>query len=499
MTSSALASEWRRARETHYEAAPSTIPLAGFIKGGWHVVDPAVPFVPNWHIDAIAEHLEAVARGQIQRLVISIAPGMAKSIGVSVMWPAWIWTWNPHFSSIYGSHDKDLALRDSVRSRMLMESDWYQNEFAPSWEFASDQNVKGYYRNTKMGERISIPVGGGTGHRVDAVVVDDPVNVADRYSATKMEAAIDWWEKSMSSRFKNPKIPRRVVIAQRTVINDLTGHVLEAGGYEHLCLPSEFDPKRRAVTSLGIVDPRKKEGELLFPARFPQSVLDQAKKDLGSIDYSAQHQQSPVPMTGGIFQREWFTQNFYTKLPPAFQEMLISWDMSFKDTKSSDYVVGDVWGRTGADCYLVYERRGQMSFPATRVAVRNLAKAYPLATLKLIEDKANGPAIIDDLKAEVPGLVAVGPEGSKEARAHSVSAMAEAGNVHLPHPEIWPEVEEWLNEVCTFPKGVKDDRVDTFTQAMIRFKKHIANMAGRDTTPVTTDRTEAANVALDRY
>lgn len=477
---------------------PSSCPLRAFVEGGWHVVEPARPFVPNWHIDAITEHLEAAARADITRLVISIPPGHAKSLIVAVMWPAWIWTWNPHWRSIFGSHDARLSLRDGVRARTVMDSDWYEKEFSPTWDFTSDQNVKGYYRNTKMGERLSISVGTGTGFRGDAVVVDDPVNVADRFSAAKLDEVKDWWDTSMSNRFNDQAKGVRVIIAQRTVVGDLTGHVLSQGGYEHLCLPSEFDVKRRCVTSLGVADPRTEDGDLLFPTLFPEAVIEQAKKDLGSIDFSAQHQQLPVPLSGGVFQREWFQGHFYTKLPPVYDEVIVSWDMSFKDTKSSDFVVGQVWARLGADCYLLHERRGRMNYPATRRAVKDVSSSFPLALLKLVEDKANGPAIVDDLRTEVPGLVPVTPEGSKEARAWAVTPMCEAGNVHLPDPSIWPEVEEWLAEVCTFPKGVKDDRVDSFTQALIRFKRNIDR--NRRPEPAESEgMSEAASVASGRY
>ena len=492
--------------------------LREFVEGGWDVLDPGSPFRPNWHIDAICDHLEAAARGEIQQLVISIPPGHAKSMIVSVLWHPWVWTWWPEWRGIfssYGAQPVAPSTRDSVRARSVIASEWYQETFQPQWELAGDQNVKNYYRNTKTGERLSLTVGAGTGFRGNAVVVDDPINIADRFSESVLESVKDWWDKSMSSRFNDQSKRLRVIIAQRTVVGDLTGHVLAQGGYEHLCLPSEFDPKRRAVTSLGIADPRTKEGELLFPSLFPQSVIDQAKKDLGSIDYAAQHQQSPVPMSGGIFQRAWFEgdekhpRSMYTTLPPVFDEIIDSWDMSFKDTKSSDYVVGERWGRLGADIYLLRERRGQMNYPTTRKEVRSFSQAptigygdtrkHPPAMLKLVEDKANGPAIIADLKSEVPGMVAVEPEGSKEARAHAVSPMCEAGNVHLPDPSLWPEVQEWLDEICTFPKGVKDDRVDSFTQVLKRFKDHIQQRTGGVDQTKDSKLTEAAQVASAQY
>jgi predicted phage terminase large subunit-like protein len=496
---------------------PASMPLRKFIAEGWAILDPGSPFRPNWHIDAICEHLEAATRGEIQQLVISIPPGHAKSRIVSVFWHPWIWTWWPEWRGIFGSYGAQPvapSMRDSVNARSVIVSDWYQANFHPQWKLTGDQNVKSYYRNTKTGERLSLTVGAGTGFRGNAVVIDDPINLTDRFSEIVLESVKDWWDKAMSSRFNDQSKRLRVIIAQRSVVGDLTGHVLAQGGYEHLCLPSEYDPKRRAVTSLGFADPRTEPGELLFPALFPKEVLDQAKKDLGSIDYSAQHQQLPVPMSGGIFQREWFTANFYTKLPVVFHEIIDSWDMSFKDTKSSDYVVGDRWARMGADVYLLRQRRGQMNYPTSRKEVRDFSQAPTIpygsttvartvtgestAGLKLVEDKANGPAIIADLRNTIPGLVAVEPEGSKQARAASVSPMCQAGNVHLPDPSIWPEVSEWLDEICTFPKGVHDDRVDSFTQALSRLKKHI--QGGEGTYPEADAKmSEAAAVANERY
>jgi predicted phage terminase large subunit-like protein len=477
------------------------MPLRKFIAEGWSILDPGSPFRPNWHIDAICDHLEAASRGEIQDLVISIPPGHGKSRIVSVFWHPWIWTWWPEWRGIfcsYGAQPVAPSMRDSVNARSVIVSEWYQANFHPQWRLTGDQNVKSYYRNTKTGERLALTVGAGTGFRGNAVAIDDPINLSDRHSETVLENVKDWWDKSMSSRFNDQARRLRVIIAQRSVVGDLTGHVLAQGGYEHLCLPSEYDPKRRAVTSLGIADPRTEPGELLFPALFPREVLDQAKKDLGSIDYSAQHQQLPVPMSGGIFQREWFTANYYTKLPPVWHEVIQSWDMSFKDTKSSDYVVGQIWARLGADVFLLYERRGQMNYPNTRKAVIEVSGSWKSALLKLVEDKANGPAIIDDLRATIPGLVAVEPEGSKEARAAAVSPMIESGNVHLPDPSIWPEVNEWLDEICTFPKGIHDDRVDSFTQALSRLKKHI--QGGEGTYPeMNTKLSEAAAVAAERY
>jgi predicted phage terminase large subunit-like protein len=463
------------------ERTTPQMPLREFVQAAWPVLEPETPFLANWHVDAICEHLEAIATEDLRRLIINVPPGTAKSMIVSVLWPAWMWHWRPGWRSIFSSYDMQLALRDAVKSRMVLTSGWYQDTFRPQWVFTSDQNVKGYYRNSRMGERLALSVGLGTGFRANCVCVDDPLKVMDAHSETKLDEAIAWWDTSMSSRLNDLKRGAHVIIMQRLHDRDLTGHVLaKESGYQLLALPSEFDPKRRArtVTISGKVweDPRAEPGELLFPALFPADVLEQAKKDLGSWNYAAQHQQRPLPATGGIFQRRWFQFYRRRELPPVWHEKIQSWDMAFKKTTDSDYVVGQTWARLGANCYLMRERRGRMGFPETKRAVVGEANATPEASLKLIEDKANGPAIISELRDSVEGLVPVSDPGGVLAQAWAVSPMVEAGQVWLPHPEEWPEVEEWLTEVCGYPKAAHDDRVAAFTQAIQRLQQHIRHM-----------------------
>jgi predicted phage terminase large subunit-like protein len=488
----------------HEEVTAPMMSLRRFVEAAWPVLEPETPFRPNWHVDAICEHLEAIAAEDLRRLIINVPPGSAKSMIVSVLWPAWMWHWRPGWRSLFSSYDMQLALRDSVKSRMVLTSGWYQETFRPRWVFTSDQNVKGYYRNSKMGERLALSVGAGTGFRGHAVVVDDPLKVMDAHSETKLDEVIAWWDTSMSSRLNDQATGAHVIIMQRLHERDLTGHVLaKRSGYQLLALPSEFDPKRRActVTLSGKVwqDPRTQPGELLFPSLFPAAVIEQAKEDLGTWAYAAQHQQLPLPSSGGIFQRAWF--KFYRKrdLPPVFNETLQSWDMTFKKKTDSDFVVGETWKRLGANCYLIRERRGRMGYPEAKRAVVTEAKGFPEAGLKLIEDKANGPAIIADLHDSVSGLVGVSDPGGVLAQAWAVSPMVEAGQVWVPHPEEWPEVEEWLDEMCGYPKAAYDDRVAAATQALLRFQLHIRQGMGKPPAKEDLVLSEAATVAATRF
>lgn len=478
-----------------------TISLRQFVEEAWPILEPDKPFMANWHVDAICEHLEWVIAGEIPRLVINIPPGHAKSLLKAVFWPAWVWSWRPGWRSIFSSYDEKLSLRDSVRSRSVMQDPWYHERFSPRWRFTSDQNVKGYYRNSRMGERLATSTGGAsTGFRGDCVAVDDPISAKDRHNINALESVIDWWDKVMSSRLNDQVRGGRVITMQRLHGKDLTGHVLERGGYVHLRLPTEFNPKKRSVTvtrsGLTWQDPRKRERELLFPALNPPEAIEQQKIDLGTWDFAAQHQQEPLPETGGIFERSWF--GFYKQrdLPPVFAEHLQSWDFAFKKREESDFVVGQVWSRLGANCYLRFESRGRKGFVESKQALRDISRAWPDVNLKLVEDKANGPAIIEELRSDIQGIVAVNNTDDVLARAWSVQPFVEARNIWLPDPAEWPEVENWLDEVCTFPKAPFDDRVAAFVQAILRLKRRAKAGDGK---PEPLKPSEAVRTVNERY
>ncbi|MBS1983424.1 MAG: phage terminase large subunit [Bdellovibrionales bacterium] len=265
--------------------------------------------------------------------------------------------------------------------------------------------------------------------------------------------------------------------------------MLEQGGWDHLCLPAEYERIERR-TSLGWMDPRRQQGELLWPERFGRTEIDTLKRSLGSYAAAAQLQQRPSPAEGGLLKRHWWRfwkprdvsvpsmtirssdgslQTAMTvDIPEYCDEQLQSWDCAFKDLDTSDYVVGQVWCRAGGDYFLLDQRRDKMDCPATVRAVRELTRDWPRAMAKLIEDKANGSAVIQMLQHELPGLIPVNPEGGKAARASAVSPIVESGNVYLPHPSIAPWVDDFIEECASFPNGRHDDQVDAATQALLR-------------------------------
>lgn len=453
--------------------------LRQFVKFGWHQVEPAAQvFQSNWHIDAICEHLEAVTRGQIRNLIINVPPRHSKSTIVSVMWPAWEWgpAKQPGTRWLCCSYAAHLSRRDSMKCRKVIESKWYRDKWGHVYRLAPDQNAKEYYENDKSGRRVATSIGGGnTGEGGDRLVIDDPHEAGNSTSDSALESVIQWYSTSMSTRANDPKKGSLCLIGQRVHHNDLTGYLMDLRGndFDMLILPGEYERATRCHSSLGFVDPRVNEGDLLWPERYGKDEIGRLKRELGSANYIAQVQQRPSAAEGSIFKREWFATR-YSESPRAIaarcHRVIQSWDCAFKDAETSSYVVGQVWGIAGVDRYLLAERREHLSFTATRAAIKAMAASWPEADLILIEDKANGTAIIDDLRRAISGVVAVSPEGSKEARAAAVTPECESGNVILPSEQIAPWVEDYIEELCQFPRGRYNDRVDATSQALTRLK-----------------------------
>lgn len=453
--------------------------LYSFIKSAWKTIEPK-EFVGGWHIQAVCDHLEAVTRGQIRNLIINIPPRHTKSMTVSVLWPAWVWgpANKPGTRWLFTSYSSDLSIRDSVKCRTVLLSQWYQRCWGTRFRLLGDLNVKERYHNNAGGMRVASSVGGmATGEGGDVLVIDDPHNIRDIHSYNRRAAVAEWYDTVMSSRMNDPKSGARVLIMQRCHAMDLVGHIKEkmkndGMHYEELVLPAEFEEKTRCVTSIGFSDPRKKEGELLWPARFGKDQIKEQKALLGRYAYDAQYQQRAGLVEGSIFKREWW--KFYTEDPKVLAEsmdyLIQSWDMSFKGTMTSDYVVGQVWGVRGPNRYLLDEIRERMTFVETQNKVRTLSLRWPKAVLKYVENKANGPAIVDSLKSTIAGFKEINPVGDKESRAYAVTPEIEAGCVFLPTEKHAPWIPEYLEELSIFNRGAYDDRVDCTSQALLAIR-----------------------------
>ena len=484
--------------QSELEAERCRRSLRSFIAAAWPLVEPATTFVPNWHIDAIAEHLEAAARGEIRRLIINIPPRHMKSLSVSVFWPAWVWLAHPERRFLYASYAERLSLAHAVICRRLITSRGLRAapageqrratvlerlgyrglvqhlEGGEAWGLCGDQNMARRFENTRTGFRLATSVGGSvTGEGGDFIVLDDPHKPDEVASEARRQRVLDWHDSTWTTRLNDAERGVQVLIMQRLHEVDLTGHLLERGDVHHLCLSAEFEPSHPFCWP---EDPRTEPGEVLWP-KWGERWLAEKQVELGSYGFAGQYQQRPSPAEGGIFKRAWW--RYYNQAPEA-RTLVASWDMTFKDSDGSDFVVGQLWSGDGAEKHLLAQIRARLDFPATVEAVRALhayAKGrWPTRALStLVEDKANGSAVIATLKREMPGLIAVQPEGGKEARAHAVSPEVEASNIYLPSGQIpapagyeQTPTELFVEECAAFPNAAHDDQVDAMTQALLR-------------------------------
>lgn len=471
--------------------------LRDYLEMAWSEIEPVRPFMANYHIDAICNHLEAVTRREIRRLVINIPPGTSKSITCGVAWPSWVWIQDPASKWITASYSGRISRRDALRARHILESPWYQERWGHLWRPSPNSWSSIEYRNSKGGLRYACTVGGGvTGEHADHQLVDDPIKPLDARGARADSAALtvceEWWNETMATRVVDPARSTRTIIMQRLHDRDLSGLCLGTGDYAHLNLPMRYEPKCVIVvnhacslklsakdeptppTPIGYKDHRT-EGELLWTERFSESVQKERKKELGSRGVAAQDQQRPMPAGGGIFKRDWV--QFWKVFPKGRVEFVQSWDCSFKGLDDSDFVVGQVWGRVGGLYYLIDQVRDQMGVAATCRAIMSLSAKWPRAVRKLVEDKANGPAVMQLLKKKVPGLKPIEPQGGKVSRANAVEPLWESDSVFLPLPERAPWVHDFVDEVVTFngDPGRPDDQVDSMTQALVYLHKRTAS------------------------
>ena len=502
----------RRVSDDHFLAEDARRSLGVFVRMAWPVLEPGTEFISNWHIDAICEHLEAISRGELQRLIINIPPRHMKSLAVTTFWPCWEWLTRPEIRWLVASYAQTLSNRDSINCRRLITRPGFVDSRRPEdgrtlierigylgvvarlaemrgeepWELTGDQSTKQRFENSRTGARIATSIDGmATGEGGDRIIVDDPHKADEARSDVTRESALSWWDQTMSTRLNQPKTDAVVIVMQRLHERDLTGHLIAQGGFEQLCLPAEFEPHHPFVWP---GDPRIKEGELLWPERIDKGSLDQMKRSLGSYGAAGQLQQRPAPDEGGILKRGWWRWwSGKNEEAPHFDQLVQSWDMSFGDNEeaTSSFVVGQLWGQFGAEKYLIRQTRTRMEFVEAVAAVREMTawadEHYPARKghIKLVEDKANGPAIISTLQREIPGMVGVNPQGDKVARARAVAPQVEAGNVHLPgaanarHTDYDPSrtpmwVRTLVDECASFPNAAHDDQVDALSQALTR-------------------------------
>jgi len=460
--------------------------LRDFIRQAWHVVEPQTKYIPGWHIDAISDHLEAVTRSEIRRLIINIPPGMMKSLSVSVFWPVWMWTFKPHLRFLTASYALSLATRDSLKSRRLIQSQWYQSRWGSVFQLTGDQNQKTRYENDKTGFRLAVSVGGATGERADARIIDDPHNIDDAYgSDVSREGVIDWYKSVWSEREADSRTGVEVVIMQRLHERDLSGYLLsELGGYEHLMLPMRFEAERRCVTAIGFSDPRQCEDELLCPARHDEEAVQDKEKRLGSYGAAGQLQQRPAPRGGGMFKREWFE---IVSAAPRQAARVRYWDKAATEEGqgSTSFTCGVLIARdTQGAIYIEDIVRGQWASAQREIIIKQVAETdaikYGQHEVRIWVEQEPGSGGKDSALATIKNLSgfivhADRVTGSKELRADPLASQAGAGNVRIVRAE-WNH--DFLERLILFPHGTYKDEIDAAAGAFNHLPRQVVETYG---------------------
>jgi predicted phage terminase large subunit-like protein len=399
----------------------------------------------------------------------------------------------------------DNPVRDNVKARRLITSEWYQRHWGDRVKLTSDQNVKTYFETTATGFRQAAASSGITGKRGDRIILDDPHTWESANSEQQRATTTEWFLGALPTRMNHPKKSAIIVIMQRLHEEDVSGVILEHGGkglgYDHVMLPMRYDPLRGHAapqgpiyTRLGYQDPRRDEGELIFPERFPQAYVDRLESTMGPYEVAGQHQQSPEPKGGGIIKDIWWQLWAAPEFPPM-DYIIASLDTAYGVKQENDYSAVTVWGvfSVGVTAQM---SRTQDRYGRTQAVTRQYTEGAPqimlmdawqerlafpdlvkrvIATCKkakvdtlIIENKAAGMSVAQELRRTLAtedfGVCLIDTKSlDKVARLYSVQHLFSEGMIWAPD-KVYSETV--IRQTSSFPKGKHDDLVDTVAHAL---------------------------------
>ena len=437
--------------------------FSSFLQKCFHTVSPGVKYLHNYHIDLIAEHLSACETGEIKRLIINIPPRYMKSLMVNVAWPCWLLGKNTSSRIISTSYSQSLSTKHSLDSRLIVNSPWYHKIF-PETLLVKDQNEKDKFVTSKRGFRLATSVGGTvTGEGGNFLILDDPQNPAHIMSLSQREAVISWYEQVFASRLDDKNKGVIVLIMQRLHRDDLSGHLLKKGGWEHLSIPA--------------INQHKSKEQALHSERESLHQLKMLKEEIGSFAFSAQYQQNPIPQQGGMIKPEWLRR--YKKAPEQEIEIKIqSWDTAIKSKDHNDYSACVTLSKSNGNFYIDDVSRYKLEYPELKRQILANAEKYKPDSI-LIEDKASGQSLIQELKFETQlPVIAINPKQDKITRAAKTLCLFEAGKIFIPEIASW--LADFEAEILSFPSSPNDDQLDALTQALnwLQNKKESYNIRG---------------------
>lgn len=425
-------------------------------------LDPQTSFAHNWHIDLLADRLTQVFEGKLRRLIITLPPRNLKSVCASVAFPAWALGRNPGLRLVCASYGQDLSEKLARDTMSVMNADWYKRAFTTRLQRIASAD----FETTQRGGRMATSVGGVlTGRGGEVVIIDDPVKPDEALSEVQRRKANEWFDNTVYTRLNDKATGAIIIIMQRLHLDDLVGHVLEKEAWEVINLPA-IAPEQQTWTYRTLAGPRsyiRQEGELLHASRESQASLDAIRNVLGSYAFSAQYLQAPVPQGGSIVKLDWLAYYNEDQLPARFDTIVQSWDTANKQSELADYSVCTTWGVKGKKMYLLDVLRQRLEYPALKQSVIRQAERWK-ANAILIEDKASGTQLIQELRETNARFKGVQCKGDKLMRMVEQTAEFEIGNVLLPKEAPW--LTDYVYELTAFPSARYDDQVDSTAQAL---------------------------------
>lgn len=447
--------------------------LMGFIERSFYELNPQTRFYDSPHIEVMAAKLEQVRQGKIKRLIVNMPPRALKSHAVSVCFAAWLLGHHPTMQIICASYGQDLSDKHARDCRTLMGSTFYRRLF-PKTRLSAEKQSVNEFMTTEQGFRMSTSVGGVlTGRGADVIILDDPLKPEDALSETRRTSVNDWFSNTLLSRLNSKQNGVIIIVMQRLHQDDLVGHVLEQENWEVLSFPAiaEEDEIHTIDGPYGRRFFNRKAGDVLQPDRESKLTLQNLRKTTGEYDFSSQYQQRPMPLGGAIIKTQWLTYYDPGTLPERFTMVVQSWDTANKSGDLNDFSVCSTWGFYNGFYYLLNVFRKRLNYPDLKRAVQDQAcqqHAYLHTADKiLIEDKASGTQLIQDLHVEaVFGIepYELPPGSDKLLRLYAQSAEFENGRVLLPRSASW--LDEYVRELTAFPGCKFDDQVDSTSQAL---------------------------------
>jgi predicted phage terminase large subunit-like protein len=440
--------------------------LCAFIHRSFLELNAQTPFLSNGHIEVLAAKLEEVRRGSCRRLIVNVPPRHLKSHAISIAFPAWVLGHDPAKQILSVTYAQDLSDNFARKSRTLMTSPFYEALF--DTRLSKGREAVSDYETTDSGYRLSTSVGGVlTGRGADIIIIDDPLKADDALSDRCRRSVNEWYDNTPRSRLNSQEKGAIIIVMQRLHADDLVAHVQEHESWDVLSFPAiaEKDETYNVWTPYGRRRIHRKTGEILQPSRLSPTTLEIQRRGMTEYNFVAQYLQDPQPPSGIIVKREWLKSYGPDDLPKQFDQILQSWDTANKDTELSNFSVCTTWGLKERYLFLLDVYRHKLEFPDLKRAVRQLA-ALHRAKIVLIEDKASGSSLIQELRAEHFSLVQAAPamDGDKVMRLRAQTAKIEGGFVLFPKQAHW--LEAYLRELISFPNSKYDDQVDSTVFAL---------------------------------